>query len=451
VPLVCIGVSHHTAPLEVREKLTYPEADLAGALRDVSALPSVREALIFSTCNRTELYAVTEAPETATAELRRFLARTRATSGEELEKYLFEHAGEEAVRHLFRVSSSLDSMVLGEPQILGQVKAAYATAREAGVVSTVLQRCMERALGVAKQVRTDTGIARNAVSVSYVAVELARKVLGELRGKTVLLVGAGKMGELSATHLRQGGAARVLVANRSPEKAAEMAARFEGEGHGLERLETLLVDADVAITSTAAKDFVIRRDMMQRVMRARRRRSLVLVDIAVPRDVDPRCNEIDDVYVYDMDDLNKVIQMNLAARSVEAEAAERIVAAEATRFEEWLGRQKVVPTIKALREKYTAIAQAEAERALAGLGGGDEKTRAAVARMAEALVNKFLHLPTTALQRGDPDQALGAARMLFDLPAGGAASASPGPSPIGDALPESVKPAAAAAAKTSVK
>jgi glutamyl-tRNA reductase len=440
MPLVCIGLSHRTAPLDVREKLTFPEPELANALRELGTLPAVREALLFSTCNRTELYAVSEVPEEAAGELRNFLARKRGAGDELLGKVLYEHHGEAAVRHLFRVSSSLDSMVLGEPQILGQVKSAYAAAREAGVVAQVLTRCMERALSVAKQVRTETGIARNAVSVSYVAVELARKVLGDLESRTVLLVGAGKMGELSATHLRQAGAARVLVVNRSRERAEEMARRFDGEGYGLERLESLMVEADVVLTSTASKDFVIRPDMMQRVIRARRRRSLVLVDIAVPRDVDPRCNEVDNVYVYDMDDLNKVIQANLQARQQEAQGAERMVAEEAARFEQWLARQKVVPTIVALRERYVAMARAEAEKTLASLGGSvDDKTRAAMLRLAEGLANKFLHQPTAALQRGDPDQGVVAARMLFDLPAAEEAAE-------GDAAEDAPRAPAAAAA-----
>jgi glutamyl-tRNA reductase len=380
----------------------------------------VGEAVLISTCNRVEVYAAARAGATAAAaEVRSWLAQARRMDAERLSAHLYEHAGEQAVRHVFRVAASLDSLVIGEAQILGQLKSAYGAASQAGCVGPLLSRCLERAFGVAKRVRSETAIARGAANVSSVAVELARRIFGELAGKIVLLIGAGKMSDLAARHLRSDGAVEILCTNRSPERAEELARKVEGQARPFEDLDRLLTLADVVVTSTGSQEPILNRARMKKVVKARRHRPLFLIDIAVPRDIESACGELDGIYLFDIDDLQKVVAENLKERLKEADGAERIVEGETAQFMAWLRTQEVVPTIKDLRERFTQVVNAELERAVAAL---EPEVRLAaekaLRRMADAIVGKLLHDPLMALRHGDSaevEQLVAATRRLFAL------------------------------------
>jgi glutamyl-tRNA reductase len=419
---IVIGLSHRTAPLAVRERLAIAQTDTEPVLQRLCALPSVGEALVVSTCNRVEVYAVAHARESALAEVRSFLGATRGVDAETLSNHLYERAGDQAVRHVFRVASALDSMVIGEPQILGQVKEAYGAAVRAGTAGALLTCCLERAFGVAKRVRTETHIAEGAASVSSVAVDLARSIFGELGGRIVLLVGAGKMAGLAARRLRAAGAAEVLVTNRTHERAVELAREVDGKARPWEDLEGLLGAADVAITSTGSPDPILDAPRMAAIVKRRKHRPLFLIDIAVPRDIDARVGELDNVFLYDVDDLERVVADNLRARQKEAEAAERIVADEVRQFAEWLRGQEVVPTIKDLRARADTIVEAELARTLPAL---DARWHSKVEAMARAIASKLLHAPLVAIKQDE--ELARSVRRLFDLD--GAAAAPPAPRP----------------------
>ncbi len=415
--LLVVGLSHRTAPVALRERLAVPPEGAASELRTLMDTGAFREGMLVSTCNRVEVYGTATDPVAAGRAVRAHLgerAQPDAVGG-----FLYEHWGTDAVRHAFRVAASLDSMVVGEPQILGQVKNAYSTASAAGAIGPLLGRCFSHAFGVAKRVRSETGIAAGAVSVSSIAVELTRKIFGRLEGRRVLLVGAGKMGEAAASKLAKLGA-RLVVINRSPERAQQLARACGGEPRGHEALASELVAADVVVTSTSSHRFVITAEMMHDVVRGRRRRPLFLIDIAVPRDVDPRAHDMDNVFLYDVDDLSQVANENLAARQREADAAEAIVAAEVAQFERWRRSLDLTPTIVAIRERFQAVVRAELERTLPRLSGLGDKDRRALDAMCNAMVNKLLHKPLTELkeQADSPDgpRLIDAARRLFDLP-----------------------------------
>jgi glutamyl-tRNA reductase len=429
-----VGVSHRTSPVELRERLAVPSAELPAYVRAVAERAGLAEAIVISTCNRVEVYGVAGDP--GAARRARALLASRLEPGV-LEPHLYEHHGADAVRHAFRVAASLDSMVVGEPQILGQVKEAYTAASTAGVIGGLLDRCFTRALAVAKRVRKETAIAAGSVSVSSIAADLARKIFGELEGKRVLLVGAGKMGESAAKHLRKQGAC-LFVLNRSRERALELATACGGEPRALHELPSELALADVAITSTASDRFVVTVDLMKTVIRQRKHRPLFLIDIAVPRNVDPRVGEMDNVFVYDIDDLQKVAQDNLARRRREAEAAERIVEIETRQFEEWRRSLDLKPIIVGLRRHVREVLAAELERTLPRLSGDPARDRAALEKMIDAATSKLLHQPLSELKRagetGD-DRVIAVIRRLFpvDAAAGGSGTraAEPAASPDG--------------------
>ncbi len=410
-----IGLSHHGTPLEVREQLSVATEAAAEEVRSLIEAGTLREGVLLSTCNRVELYAAAPDAGTAARQVRAYLG-TRA-GNQDLHAYLYERHGEEAVRHAFRVASSLDSMVVGEPQILGQVKDAYQASENAGGLGTLLGRCFSRAFAVAKRVRTETDIAAGTVSISSVAIELASKIFGELSGRRAMLLGAGEMGEAAAKSLVSRGV-QLVVVNRSPERAQELAASLGVNAAPYEQLPTELAKADVVITSTASPRFVITRDLMRDVLRARRHRPLFLIDIAVPRDVDPRAGEIDNVFLYDVDDLQEVAGMNLAARKRAADQAEAIVRQETESFEQWRRSLALGPTIKELRERFLMIAQAELERTVPRLEVSD-KDRKTLDAMVNAMVNKLLHRPINELKASGEDAEaaalIAATRRLFDL------------------------------------
>ncbi len=333
--LVLTGLSHHTAPVDVREKLAIPEGLLSEALAELRAQPGVDEAVILSTCNRVEL-AVTAPHGDPAGAIDQFLAGFRGLDLATLDRHLYRHGDEDAIRHIFRVAASLDSMVLGEPQILGQLKAAYNAAKETGAVHGYLEAVLTRAFNVAKRVRSETEIGRSAVSVSYAAIELARQIFGHLDDKRVLLVGAGKMSELAARHLRRAGCARIFVTNRTVERALEMAALVEGEVISYATFGQRLAEMDIVLTSSGAPDYLLRRDQMKQVLDRRRNRPMFLIDIAVPRNIDPEVNQLDNVFLYDIDDLGRAVEENRKARRKEAQQAEQIIEEEIRRLVERL-------------------------------------------------------------------------------------------------------------------
>jgi glutamyl-tRNA reductase len=402
--LVLLGINHNTAPIEVRERLAIPAERLAEATRTLLHQPGIREGLILSTCNRVELLTLQE--ENTTPDLPGFLHEYFSVQPATLQPHLYEFREREAVRHLFRVASSLDSMVVGEPQILGQVKESYTIAREVGAVSTHLESLLQRTFTVAKKVRTETHIGSTSVSIASVAVDLARKIFGTLQGKTVLLVGAGKMSELAARHLIQHGASSILVSNRTASRAEKIAAEF----HTTTCLTTIIPfndlgtqadRADIVITSTGAPQKIFDRSHGQRFLERRRNRPMFFIDIAVPRDVDPRMNEVEGCFVYDIDDLQQVAASNHANRSREAEAAESIVSREVDKYQERLQSRDSVPAILALQQNAEAIREAELARAAKRLGDLTPTQREAVESLTRSLTAKLLHPQLTALRRKD--------------------------------------------------
>jgi glutamyl-tRNA reductase len=396
--IVLIGINHKTAPVEVRECIAFSEDESKSALHALLRKPYIKEALLFSTCNRVEVLLVADNISRAIEETKAFISEFNKIPLAQFEDALYIHEGSEAVRHIFRVASSLDSMVVGEPQILGQVKAAYRTATEEKTSGVILNRLLHRTFFVAKRVRTETGIGDSAVSISYAAVELARKIFGILEGKTVLLIGAGEMAELAVEHLIRNKSGKLWVANRTFETGLSLARHFDGEAIRFEEIPESLKTVDIIISSTGAPDFVIHRDQVKGVIRQRKNRPLFFIDIAVPRDIDPEINRLTNAFVYDIDDLKDVIDENIKDRQKEAIKAERIVDEAVIRFREWYESLDVVPTIIALRNKIESIAWAELQKTLQS-STLSEKDTEAIHKMAESLIKKIMHDPTVFLKR----------------------------------------------------
>jgi glutamyl-tRNA reductase len=416
--VILLGINHNTAPIEVRERLAIAPSRLADATRALAHQPGIREAIILSTCNRVELLTVQDAiiPAEENPGTLNFLYEYLNIPATDLQPHLYEFREREAIRHLFRVASSLDSMVVGEPQILGQVKEAYTTGREVGAVSTTLEGLLQRAFTVAKRVRTETQIGSSSVSIASVAVDLARKIFDSLEGKTVLLVGAGKMSELAARHLIQQGAASILVANRTQSRAELIAKEFNGQVIPFDQIYEQADRADIVITSTGAPQKIFGRSHGQHFLHRRRNRPMFFIDIAVPRDVDPRMNEVEGCFVYDIDDLQQVAQANLADRGREAEAAETIVTREVDKYLQRLQTLNAVPAIQSLQQYAETIRQAELRRSQSKLASLTPDQREAVEALTRSLTAKFLHHPLTgirqAAQQGDA-QALADLQRLY--------------------------------------
>jgi glutamyl-tRNA reductase len=414
--LLLTGLSHHTAPVEVRERLAFPEPVLAEALGTLRQAAGADEAMILSTCNRVEI-AVTTQNGNATDAVRRFLAARNSADPGSLDAYLYELSDRDAIRHIFRVAASLDSMVIGEPQILGQMKAAYAAAHELGSLHGILDDVLTRAFGVAKRVRNETEIGRSAVSVSYAAVELARQIFGSLKGKTVLIAGAGKMSELAARHLHRSGCERILVTNRTRKRAEEMAALFDGEVIDYDAWKSRLAEMDIVLTSSGAHDYILRRDEMKRAVDKRRNRPMFVIDIAVPRNVEPSVNELENVFLYDIDDLGKAVEENRKSREREAEDAEQIIDGEIDRL---LGRWKareVAPTLVKLQQQLDEMAHAEMERVRSKLGELTPQQEEALAAYTRGLLHKVAHGPLTEIRRAaaqpDGEETIALIRRMF--------------------------------------
>ncbi len=438
--LFLVGLSHKSAPIEVRERVALNGDDLKAALLQLRASEGVKEAFVVSTCNRVEVFVQAEAEQAARA----FFTSRADQAGE----HLYVKSGADAVRHLFRVAASLDSMVVGEQQILGQVKEAYGLASGVEAAGGYMSRLCNRAFATAKRVRTETGIGRGATSMSQVAVDLVEKIFGDLKGRAILLLGAGKMGALSAKALKVLGADRVLVTNRSPERGQQLADQVGGTFRPWGELDQLLVEADVVIVSTGAPGFVLTADMVRAATKRRRHRNLCLIDLAVPRNVDPACAELEDVFGYDVDDMQKVVSANHQARQGEAVSAEAIVEAEVIAFTRERESRAALPVLVTLRQRAEAIARAEAERTLQKAGDVlDDRARASVEAMALAIVNKLLHLPTVRLKAAAAtgESALaGAAAELFGLdqaaPAGRRTTPRNGVTPPAATPPEKDQP-----------
>jgi len=417
--IIVVGLSHKTAPVDIREKVAFAPTAMQEPLHQLVALPCVAEAVIVSTCNRVEIYATSRDVESCIAQLKRFIAEYHNLVPQEIEEHLYDYRGEEAIRHVFRVASSLDSMVLGEPQILGQIKTAYGYAAEFKTAGLILNRFLHKAFSVAKRVRTETEIASNAVSVSFAAVELARKIFGQLDDKTVLLIGAGEMCELAARHFINNGVSKVMVTNRTFERAEKLAAEFNGRPIPFDHFIDHLQQVDIVLTSTGAPNFILGHQKMEEVIKKRKNRPMFLIDIAVPRDIEPKVNDIDNIYLYDVDDLQEVVQANLKERQKEAKKAEVIIDQEIGQFHRWLGNLDVVPTIVALRQKFEEIRRSEVEKTLGRFNGLGSKEQKSIEAMTSAIINKILHQPIAMLkQSGDEsagDAYVDAVRALFGL------------------------------------
>jgi glutamyl-tRNA reductase len=417
--LLVTGVSHKTAPVEVRERLAFAETALPAALHGLVAREGIQEAMVLSTCNRVEIAVTADDTVDPGTSVAAFLHESRGVSPETLGPCLYTHEGRDAIHHLFRVASSLDSMVVGEPQILGQLKAAYAHAKANDCLNGLLESIVARAFSVAKRVRSETGIGQMAVSVSYAAVELARKIFGALDGRTVMIVGSGKMSELAARHLRRSGAAHIFVTNRTYERAQELATVFQGTPVEYNRFLGLLPEVDIVITSSGAPHYVLTKEEMQRVINARRNKPMFLIDIAVPRNIEPSVNQVDNVFLYDIDDLQEVVNANLRERIKEAEHAEELVTQEVERMMARLKVQEVAPTIVSLQEQLEHIRSGEIERVRRKLGSLTPEQEAALESLTRGIVNKIAHGPISELRRhaGLPDgvHIIDAIRQVFHL------------------------------------
>lgn len=413
------GLNHKTAPVEVRERLAFDEGALAEALGALKSRPEVSEALILSTCNRVEVALTTGDEADPQSLVTGFLAGARKVEPASLGPHLYHYQEREAVRHIFRVAASLDSMVVGEPQILGQMKSAYALAKAHGGVGGYLETVLMRAFSVAKRVRSETEIGQSAVSVSFVAVELAREIFGSLAGKKVLIVGAGKMSELAARYLHRSGATQIFVTNRTHDRAVEMAGLFKGSVVEYNRFIAKLPEIDIVITSSGAPHYILLKEEMKHVIEVRRNRPMFVIDIAVPRNVDPAVNSLDNVFLYDMDDLQRVVGENRQGRLQHAGQAEQIISDEVDRMLARLKAREVAPTIVSLQEHLEQLRQAELERLRARFGSLTAQQEEALEALTRGLIAKIAHAPIAELRRqaAEPDgvQAVEVIRRVFRL------------------------------------
>lgn len=415
-----LGMNHKTAPVEIREQLAVTCREHSGPSQMMHRLSAVDELFLLSTCNRVEVLFTTERDEEALQEVKALLRGDfDGGCGPGARDYFYIHRDHEAVRHLFRVASSLDSMVVGEPQILGQIKAAYREATECRTARTILNRLLHKTFSVAKRVRSETSIGSCAVSISYAAVELAKKIFGSLEDKRVLLIGAGEMAELAAEHLLAQGVRHVTVANRTLERAVELAERFRADTVSFDQFPDELKKVDIVLTSTGSPDPILRYQDVRTRMRERRNRPLFFIDIAVPRDIEPRVNQIDNVYLYDIDDLQGVCDLNREGRMREAERAEHIVAEEALKFFKWMETLNIVPTIIALREKAEVIRRNELQRTFAQLSHLGDRERRAIEVLTESILKKLLHDPILFLKKKGDRESMEAfvdyTQQLFNL------------------------------------
>jgi glutamyl-tRNA reductase len=409
------GINHRTAPVNIREQTAFASEKLETALADITHTGGAHEATILSTCNRTEIYCSHEQADENT--IIDWFCDYHRLQPKVIEPYIYRHPGVEAVRHAFRVASGLDSMVLGEPQILGQMKEAFATAHKTGATGKLLNQLFQHTFSVAKQVRTDTQIGASAVSVAYAAVKLAKQIFSDLSSKTVLLIGAGETIELTAQHLAQQQVGHIIVSNRTVERAQKLADLVDGEAITLAELPTRLHEADIVISSTASQLPILGKGAVEHSLKQRRHRPIFMVDLAVPRDIEAEVSELNDVFLYTVDDLQNVVEENLQSRKEAAEEAEKIIEIQVTQFVDWLKSLDAVPMILALRENADELRQAELEKARRLLACGEDP-EVVIETLARSLTNKYTHNPTAALKLAgeNADKAvIEAAKRLFDL------------------------------------
>jgi len=413
--LVALGLNHTTAPVSVRERLAFPSDRMGELLRSLVSLPGIREAAILSTCNRTELYCNTQSPDRTL--LIDWLAQTQDLEIAEFEPYLYTHTDAETIRHLFRVACGLDSMVLGEPQILGQMKHAYQAARQAGALDKILSRLFQHTFSAAKKVRTDTSIGASAVSVAFAAVRLAQQIFDDLGQQTALLVGAGETIELTAQHLHQQGIGRMIVANRTFDKAHSLAAQFSAYAIALRELPAHIHEADIIVSSTASQLPILGKGAVERAVKQRRHKPVFMVDLAVPRDIEPEVEQLEDVYLYTVDDLQDIVEENRQARREAALLAEEIIAMEVEHFLAWLRSRGATDTIRALRTHSESLCEQALQRAQRALRRGASPEEA-LELLAHTLTNKLLHTPSVQLKQAGINERhdlIAAARELFKL------------------------------------
>ncbi|KAF0144005.1 MAG: glutamyl-tRNA reductase [Nitrospirae bacterium] len=412
-----VGLNHKTADVDVREKLAFNGQKLEEGLMRLKTLAEIKEAVILSTCNRVEMYTNVKDTAKAYESIKDFISEFHGLDRGSLEKSLYAHENLTAVRHVFRVASSLDSMVVGEPQILGQIKDAFEFALRKKTTGILLNKLMKKAISVAKRIRTETKIAENAVSISFAAVELAKKIFSDLSTKSVMLLGAGEMAELAAKHLMSSGVKEVLVANRTYETGCSLAKEFNGRAVKFEGFVHEIANTDIVICSTGASKYVLLKEQMHHVMKERRHKPVFIIDISVPRNIDPAINNIDNVYLYDVDDLQGVVDSNVQGRQKEAEKAEAIIADEIETFQKWQSSLDSVPTIIALRDRADAIRKEELDRLLNKLSGLGEKEKKDIEYMANAITNKLIHPPTAALKEDaeDKDILIATIKRLYGL------------------------------------
>lgn len=412
-----VGLNHKTADVDIRERLAFNGQKLEEGLQRIKTLPDVKEAVILSTCNRVEIYAAVTNAASAHEAIKNFISEFHGIDRSTLETSLYAYEDINAVRHVFRVASSLDSMIVGEPQILGQIKDAFDFSLQKKTTGILLNKLMKKTISVAKRIRTETKIAENAVSISFAAVELAKKIFTDLSTKSFMLLGAGDMAELAARHLMSSGVKDVLVANRTYESGEKLAKEFNGRAVRFDDFMHEIVNTDIVICSTGASKYVLMKEQMQKVMKERRHKPVFIIDISVPRNIDPSINDIDNVYLYDVDDLHGIVDTNKLERQKEAEKAEGIIAEEIEIFQKWLASLDSVPTVVALRDRADAVKKEEVEKLLNKLPSLGEKEREAVEYMANAIINKLMHPPTAALKEDseDKDILIATIRKLYGL------------------------------------
>lgn len=417
--IVVVGLSHKTAPVEIREKFSFNQQELESGLEDLYTRENIEECLIVSTCNRVEIYAVSENADACVEDIKEFLSGFHSVPAEIFSSYLYISTGNMAVRHLYKVAAGIDSMVVGEPQILGQIKQAYKTAAEKSTAGLILNRLCHSAFFVAKRVRTETGIGSKAVSVSYVAVELAKRIFDNLSRRTVMLIGSGEMAELAARNLIRAGIGELIIASRSFENASALSEKLKGKPVGFDEIFYKLRDVDIVITATGSPDFIIRAQHVREALKLRNNEPMFMIDIAVPRDIDPRVGELTDVYLYDIDDLKSVLDENIKTRRDSARKAEDILLEVEKGFQAWINSLKVVPAIIDLKKRFEHIKSTEVERALSKLENYSDRDKEVIGMMASRIIGKILHRPLTNLKK-EASTSRGAlyvdsVKMLFEL------------------------------------
>lgn len=416
--IILIGLNHKTAPVALRERVSFSDEEVDSALESIKQDKNIREGLVFSTCNRTELMYIPEQGDQVN-EMIDLIAQIKNIKTSEFKDALYVHSGDAAVRHLFRVASSLDSMIVGEPQILGQIKQAYRTAVKKNASGVLLNRMMHKSFSVAKRVRKETGIGDNAVSISYAAIELANKIFSDLSSKSVMLLGAGEMAELAVEHLITHKVKNIVVANRTFENAVALAQKFDGEAVKYEERHDALARVDIIISSTGASDYVMTGADVKKAMKNRNYNTLFFIDIAVPRDIDPKINDISNAYVYDIDDLKNIVESNIEQRGKETVKADRFVDEAVVKFRQWLESLSVVPTIKAMNEKMASIIELECNKTLSGMRHLSQKDIQAIKRMTQAIASRAIHDPIRFLRNTgahrDDSLYLNVTRQLFNL------------------------------------